>query len=131
MILRKAFYRSWSASIPQVALTEEVAFAAFRVTILLAGPHSDRNPQFWDGNGNFLSNLRPGLNQRFCGYADLSFTVVLSEKAFAELQPFLEDPAAKMAAARESDATVEAMVAKIRAQVMGESIPEDNDHGNT
>jgi hypothetical protein len=100
--IRKPFFRTWSYSIPTVALKDEQVFAAFWPTILLAGPQSSHLPQFWDGGGNFLSNLHPGANHTLCGYADLSFTVLLSERLLAELQPHLENPA-QTPAEREAD----------------------------
>jgi hypothetical protein len=114
--IRKPFFRAWSYSIPAVALKDEEVFVAFWPTILLAGPQSDRLPQFWDGGGNFLSNLRPGANHTLCGYADLSFTVLLSERLLAELQPHLENPA-------QSPAEREADVQRQRQAIL-ESIPE-------
>ena len=92
MMMHKPFFRSWHSAIPELALKEEDTFTAFWPTILIAGPQSDRLQQFWDGGGNFLANVRAGAEHRFCGYADLSFTVVLSQRVFDELQPLLENP---------------------------------------
>ena len=36
----------------------------------------------------FLSNVSPGRIHHLCGYADLSFTVVLSDRPFNELHQF-------------------------------------------
>jgi len=92
LVIRKLFFRTWSHAILAVALRHEHVFVAFWPTILLAGPQSDHLPRFWDGGGNFLDNLSPGTNHSLCGYADLSFTVLLSEKLFTDLQSLLENP---------------------------------------
>lgn len=91
-LIRKKPLRSWSSIIPEVALKEANVFAAFWPTVLLAGPNSNHIQQFWNGGGEFLSNLNPGQNHLLCGYAELSFTIFLSEKPFIELQPLLEKP---------------------------------------
>ena len=90
LFMRKPIWQSWSSVIPKLVLSDENCFVAFWPTILLAGPQSDRERQFWDGGGNFLSNVDPGRIHHLCGYADLSFTVVLSDRPFNELHQFLE-----------------------------------------
>ena len=91
-VVHKPFLRTWHSVIPEEALKDESAFVTLRSTILLAGPQSDHVQQFWDGSGNFLSNVAPGKSHNSCGCTDLSFTVVLSDKAFAHLGPLLECP---------------------------------------
>jgi hypothetical protein len=92
VVVQKPFFRTWSSVIPEEALKVERTFLVFRSTILLAGPQSTHRRQFWDGSGNFLSNVPPGKSHRFCGYTNLSFTVLLSDHVFGFLRPFLEDP---------------------------------------
>jgi len=91
-VIQKPFYRSWSAVIPEEALKAENTFSVFRSTILIAGPQSAHLRQFWDGSGNFLANVHPGKSHNSCGSTNLSFTVLLSDQAFALLRPLLEDP---------------------------------------
>ena len=92
LIVHKPFLRSWNSVIPEEALKVENTFVALRSTILLAGPQSNHLRQFWDGSGNFLSNVQPGESHSSCGCTDLSFTVLLSDQAFVNLRPLLEYP---------------------------------------
>jgi hypothetical protein len=123
IFIRKPFFRTWSYSIPAVALKEVETFVAFWPTILLAGPQSDHLPQFWDGGGNFLSNLIPGTNHTLCGYADLSFTVLLSEKLFADLESLLENTVTHRDAAVEWR-HIKPVLPKVRGQTKQSSAPD-------
>lgn len=125
IMVPKTFFRSWQAAIPRAALTHEDTFIAFHTTILLAGPQSNRLQQFWNGGGEFLSNVSPGTQHRLCGYADLSFTILLSEKTLSDLQPLLEDAATRLAAEREADDKLRDMVLKVRAQATGHLPPAE------
>jgi len=122
LMVPKSFFRSWKAAIPEAALTHENTFAAFRSTILLAGPSSATIKQFWDGAGNFLIDVSPGMRHSTCGYADLSFTVVLSDAAYSELKPQLEDPTTRMAAEREANRKLAERLKSMRHQATGGSV---------
>jgi hypothetical protein len=124
IMVPKPFFQSWQTAIPKAALTHENTFHAFHTTILLAGPLSEQVCQFWDGGGSFLSNVPPGTQHRLCGYADLSFTVVLSDKVLFDLRPLLEDAGMKLAAEREEDERLRGMILKARAQATGHSPPD-------
>jgi len=88
--IRKPFFRTWHYSIPACALKDEEVFTAFGPTILLAGPKSECTSPFWDGGANFLSDVQPGTSQTLRGYADLSCTILLSERLLADLRPYIE-----------------------------------------
>ena len=120
----KPFFQSWQTAIPKAALTHENTFYAFHTSILLAGPLSHKVCQFWDGDGSFLSNVPPGTQHRLCGYADLSFTVVLSDKVFFDLRPLLEDAEMRLAAERKEDEKLRDMILKARAEATGHSPPD-------
>lgn len=91
--LKKPFFRSRSAFIPEVALSNESIFAIFSGRIFMTTNFSVCGNNFWSGNGNYESEVDNTNITTFSEYAGFAyFSVHLSPEVYLEIEQYLELP---------------------------------------
>jgi hypothetical protein len=93
LVIKKPFFQSWSAVIPQMALSYEEVFETLAGWLYLNTTAEEGRKFFWDGAGNYLAHVHLADIWRFSAGAEgAACSVLLKEPVYSELRAFLEQP---------------------------------------
>jgi ribosomal protein S27E len=91
--LKKPFLTSWSAFIPEAALSNESVFEMFAGRIFFTSYHGVCGNNYWNGNGDYESQVKFSNLTTFTGFASLAFFgALVSPRVYTELEQYLELP---------------------------------------
>ena len=93
MDFRKPLLSSWSAFLPEAALSDPDAFSILSSRILITSNSRETPNDFWDGAGNYQDYIKHRDIPAFSGSTRIAaFAVLLAELVYVEVRTYLEIP---------------------------------------